>query len=93
MADGDATRPDHVMGREVIENLRIRRDAPGSLAVLDDGRYALCGAVVAVGARQPVMAWASRRMRSADDEERAWLRTVIGALAADAAEAPLRDNR
>jgi cell volume regulation protein A len=86
--DGDATRPDSVAGHEVVDHLRIRRDAPGCLAVLEDGRYALCGSVLAIGARQALTGWVTRRMRAAGPEERAWLRTVVGALAADAAEAP-----
>ncbi|MBI5104505.1 MAG: potassium/proton antiporter [Solirubrobacterales bacterium] len=86
--DGDPTRPEHVAACEVVDHLRIRRDAPGCLAVLDDGRYALCGEVLAMGARQALMSWATRRMRAAGPEERAWLRTVVGALAADAQEAP-----
>jgi cell volume regulation protein A len=85
-ADGDATRPERVGGQAVVDHLRLRRDAPGCLAVLEDGRYALCGPVVAIGARAQVTAWVERRMRTAGDEERAWLRTVLGAVAGDAAE-------
>ena len=58
--DGDATRPTTVAGQEVIDLLRLRRDAPGSLVVLADGRYALCGPVLAVGARRQVTAWIER---------------------------------
>jgi len=82
--DGDPTRPERVAGREVIESIRIRRDRPGCLAVLDDGRYAICGPVLVIGARSQVTNWAMRRMRTAGPEDRAWLRTVIGGLAADA---------
>jgi cell volume regulation protein A len=52
--------------------------------VLDDGRYAICGPVLVIGARSQVTNWAMRRMRTAGPEDRAWLRTVIGGLAADA---------
>jgi cell volume regulation protein A len=86
--DGDATRPTTVAGQEVIDLLRLRRDAPGSLVVLADGRYALCGAVLAVGARRQVTAWIERRMRVAGEAERAWLRTVLGAVATDFSEVP-----
>ena len=82
--DGDPTRPERVAGREVVESIRIRRDRPGCLAVLDDGRYAICGPVLVIGARSQVTNWAMRRMRTAGPEDRAWLRTVIGGLAADA---------
>jgi cell volume regulation protein A len=84
--DGDATRPERVSGIAVVDHLRLRRDAPGALVVLEDGRYAVCGAVLAIGARRQVTDWVERRMRDADAEERAWLRTVLGAVAADASE-------
>jgi cell volume regulation protein A len=77
-----------VAGQEVIDLLRLRRDAPGSLVVLADGRYALCGPVLAVGARRLVTAWIERRMRVAGEAERAWLRTVLGAVATDFSEVP-----
>jgi cell volume regulation protein A len=85
--DGDATRPLRVGGQDVIDLLRLRRDAPGSLVVLADGRYALCGPVLVVGARRQVTEWIERRMRVAGEAERAWLRTVLGAVATDLAEA------
>jgi cell volume regulation protein A len=84
--DGDATRPERVAGHAVVDLLRLRRDAPGSLVVLADGRYAVCGTVLVVGARPQVMAWIERRLRAAGDEERAWLRTVLGAVATDGVE-------
>ncbi|MDX6699713.1 MAG: potassium/hydrogen antiporter [Solirubrobacteraceae bacterium] len=80
---GDAGRPREVGGQEVVDLLRIRRDVPGTLAVLDDGRYAVTGPVMALGGRDDVAAWARRRLRDADEDERAWLQNVIGALAAD----------
>ena len=84
--DGDPARPEAVGGRPVIEQLRIRRDADGGLFVLEDGRYAITGPLYAVGTRTAVSDWARRRMRSASPDERAWLQTVIGALAADLPE-------
>jgi potassium/hydrogen antiporter len=80
---GDPARPTELLGEKVVEQLRIRRDKPGGLWVLADGRYALTGPVLAVGGPDDLIRWARRRMASADDEERAWLQTVIGALAAD----------
>jgi potassium/hydrogen antiporter len=68
--------------------LRLRRDAPGSLVVLADGRYAVCGSVLVIGARRQVTEWVERRMRVGDEAERAWLRTVLGAVATDFTEAP-----
>lgn len=81
--DGDVSRPRAIAGHSVIEQLRIRRDEPGALWVLADGRYAITGPLAAVGARRDLTAWARRRLRSAATDERAWLQNVIGALAAD----------
>jgi cell volume regulation protein A len=68
----------------VIDRLRIRRDCPGGLFVLSDGRYAVTGPVAAIGARDDVSQWAARRIRrSQSREERAWLQNVVGALASD----------
>ncbi|HEY2650529.1 MAG TPA: potassium/proton antiporter [Solirubrobacteraceae bacterium] len=88
--DGQVSQPRAISGQLVIEQLRIRRDRPGGLWVLADGRYAVTGPLVAIGSRRDLTEWARRRMRSVSDDERAWLQNVIGALAADRAEAPLR---
>jgi cell volume regulation protein A len=82
--DGDAARPYRLLRQQVVEQLRIRRDAPGGLWLLADGRYAVTGPVAAVGGASDLSAWAARRLSVADPDERAWLQTVIGALAADA---------
>jgi cell volume regulation protein A len=84
--DGDASRPESVGGQPVVAQLRVRRDEPGGLWVLADGRYAVSGTIAAMGGRDDVMQWARRRMRQADPDERAWLQTVVGALAADLPE-------
>jgi cell volume regulation protein A len=81
--DGDAAHPQTIRGRPVIEQLRIRRDQPGGLFVLADGRYAATGPRAAIGSRDAMTQWAARRLHHADPDERAWLQTVIGALAAD----------
>jgi len=85
-ADGDPAHPEQVAGRDIVEQLRIRRDAPGGLWVLDDHRYAVTGPLYAVGGRVAVSDWARRRMRGAEPDEKAWLQTVIGALASDLPE-------
>ncbi|QEC48053.1 potassium/proton antiporter [Baekduia soli] len=85
-SDGDATRPARVAGLEVVELLRLRRDEPGSLVVLQDGRYAVCGRILVIGARRQIVRWIEQQMRRASAEERAWLRTVLGAVATDAQE-------
>ncbi|MFL5779807.1 MAG: potassium/proton antiporter [Thermoleophilaceae bacterium] len=81
--DGNPARPVRVRGVLVVDQLRIRRDQPGGLFALEDGRYAATGAVLALGSRGDLTAWARRRMASAGADERAWLQTVIGALALD----------
>lgn len=80
--DGDASRPDHVGPIAVAERVRTRRDRPGSLVVLADGRWAAIGTTVATGSAQAVQQAARRRLgRATDDAERSWWREVIGALA------------
>jgi cell volume regulation protein A len=81
--DGQVDRPQTIAGQQVVEQLRIRRDEPGGLWVLADGRYAITGPLAAVGSRNDLTEWARRRMRTVIAEERAWLQNVIGALAAD----------
>jgi len=84
--DGDVARPTSIAGQAIVDQLRIRRDRPGGLWVLADGRYALTGPVAAVGSGGDLAEWARRRMRGVEADERAWLQNVIGALAADRAE-------
>jgi cell volume regulation protein A len=82
-ADGDPADVRELRGVRAVEQLRIRRDCPGGLWALADGRYGLTGPLGAMGSRQDLTAWARRRMRVAAADERAWLQTVIGALASD----------
>jgi cell volume regulation protein A len=84
----DRSRPRRVGGEEVVDLLRIRRDHPGALVVLRDGRYAITSPLLAVGGREDLTGWLRRRVRHADDAELAWLQTVIGALAADLYDRP-----
>jgi cell volume regulation protein A len=80
--DGDASRPSAIAGHTVIEQLRTRRDEPGSLVALEDGRFAICGALLALGPAAELQAVARRRLATAERPgERAWWREVIGALA------------
>jgi cell volume regulation protein A len=81
--DGDPGRPQHVGKIAAVEQLRTRRDVPGSLVALEDGRFAFTGPVTAVGSALQLQDAARRRLRSATgDAEQAWWREVIGALAA-----------
>jgi cell volume regulation protein A len=80
--DGDPTRPSEVNGIPVVEQLRTRRDRPGAVVVLADGRVAYTGSTVAIGAAPAVQDAARRRLTNArDDADRAWWREVLGALA------------
>jgi cell volume regulation protein A len=80
--DGDAGYPSEVAEVPVREALRTRRDKPGALVQLLDGRYAVTGPTVAVGGPKQVQAYARRRLaREQDDTVRAWWQEVIGALA------------
>jgi potassium/hydrogen antiporter len=84
--DGDPARPHAVAGIGVAEQLRIRRDRPGSLSALADGRYGISGPLLVLGSREDVERWSRRKLaQGVTEDERAWLQTVIAALAADTA--------
>jgi cell volume regulation protein A len=80
----DPGRPTTVAGTEVLDQLRTRRGGtPGALVTLADGRYAFTGPTYAAGTLRHVRDAALRKLQRTDDEEeRAWWREVIGALAA-----------
>jgi len=80
---GERERPDAVTGVPVVERLRMRRDVPGALVALEDGRYAIVGPLVVVGGRDDLARYVRRRLAGVGADERAWLQTVVGALAAD----------
>jgi potassium/hydrogen antiporter len=66
----------------VLEHLRTRRDMRGALVVLEDGRYAVSGPLLAVGGASQLQRYARRRLADESDEAaRAWWQEVIGALA------------
>ena len=70
---GDPSHPEAVHGVEVIDQIRTRRDGrPGAVVLLEDGRYAFTGNVVALGNPSQVQMAARRRLRLAKtDSERA----------------------
>jgi potassium/hydrogen antiporter len=81
-SDGDPGRPTEVAGQEVVEQLRTRRDEPGALVALADGRFAATGRLLAIGPAAELQAVARRRLARADTpSERAWWQEVVGALA------------
>jgi potassium/hydrogen antiporter len=80
--DGDPAHPREVGGNPVVEHLRTRRDVPGALVILEDGRFAVCGPSLMMGPAGQVQAQARRRLiRATDDAEIAWWQEVIGACA------------
>ncbi|MGI8632089.1 MAG: potassium/proton antiporter [Solirubrobacterales bacterium] len=81
--EGDCSAPATVDGAAVVSHLRTRRDHPGALVALADGRYAATGPdFVAVGGRALLARWCARRAdRDGDDDQaRAWWQEVIGTL-------------
>jgi len=85
MVTGDLSHPVAVLGEQAVAQLRIRRDTPGALVALADGRYAVTGPLVVMGSRRDITQFATRRMRRLPREspERPWLQNVIGAMASD----------
>ncbi|HKG37066.1 MAG TPA: potassium/proton antiporter [Solirubrobacterales bacterium] len=83
-AGEDASPPTEVNGIAVATPLRIRRDRPGALVQLIDGRHAVTGGgLTALGGRRTLAAWCEDRARRSDDGgERAWLQELAGALRA-----------
>jgi potassium/hydrogen antiporter len=80
--DGDPGFPSEVLGVDVLEHLRTRRDKRGALVLLADGRYAVSGPLLAVGGASQLQRYARRRLaEESDDAARAWWQEVIGALA------------
>ena len=81
--DGDPGKPDALEGVAIAARLRVRRDAPGTLVGLADGRYGITdGKLTAVGGRRQMAEWVARRVRRPDlsPTERAWWEEVAGAL-------------
>jgi len=79
--EGDPAAPEQVNGVEVIDRLRTRRDVPGALVVLADGRFAYTGPIKAIGSARQLQDAARKRLeRATTDTERAWWREVVGAL-------------
>jgi cell volume regulation protein A len=81
-SDGDPSRPAVVVGLEVVDQLRTRRDEPGALVALADGRFAVTGPLLAVGPAGDLQGVARRRLaRAQTAADRAWWQEVVGALA------------
>ncbi|MBJ7473279.1 MAG: potassium/proton antiporter [Solirubrobacteraceae bacterium] len=80
-ADGDPSHPDSVGGTPVLEQIRTRRDEPGAVVILEDGRFAYTGRITAVGSPSDLQRAATRRLTlSKTDGERSWWQEVIGSI-------------
>jgi CPA2 family monovalent cation:H+ antiporter-2 len=90
---GELDGPVRVLDQAVVAHLRIRRDRPGALVALEDGRYAVTGPLLITGSREDVTTYARRRAERADPEDRAWLQAVVGALAIDVFDAAPAQRR
>ena len=79
---GDPGAPGPVEGVEVLRRLRTRRDEPGALVVLADGRFAVTGdGVVAVGGQRQLFRYCRDRIRRAQTEPaRSWWQEVAGVV-------------
>jgi cell volume regulation protein A len=81
--DGDTGNPTAIDGIEVAMTLRTRSDIPAAVVVLADGRFAVTGPnLVAVGGRNTLSRWCTRRARSetVSPQDRAWLQEAIGTI-------------
>ena len=60
--DGDPASPETVNGLPVIDHLRTRRDVPGALVALGDGRFAYTGPIKAIGSARQLQDAARKRL-------------------------------
>ncbi|CAN5552693.1 potassium/proton antiporter [soil metagenome] len=79
---GDPAAPQEIEGAEVIRRLRTRRDVPGALVVLADGRFAVTGeGVVASGGHRQLFRYCRERIgRAETGSARAWWQEVAGVV-------------
>jgi cell volume regulation protein A len=80
---GDPALPEQVDGIAVRARLRTRRDEPGALVALADGRFAVTTeAALALGSRRALAEWCGRRALRAGigEAERSWWQEAAGTL-------------
>jgi len=77
---GDPSAPSAVQGVDVLRRVSVRRDKPGALLLLADGRFAVTGeSVVALGGQRQLFRWVRDRIQRADTAAaRAWWQEVAG---------------
>jgi potassium/hydrogen antiporter len=82
-ADGDPARPWSVNGIAVAAVLRSRRDRPGALVALVDGRFAVTGSHLIVGGGRGIVRYIRDHAPASfgDEAERGWWQEVAGVLA------------
>jgi cell volume regulation protein A len=81
--DGDPALPEQIDGIGVRARLRTRRDEPGALVALADGRFAVTTeAALALGPRRALAEWCARRALRAgiSEAERSWWQEAAGTL-------------
>ena len=61
---GELDDPQRVLDQAVVARLRVRRDQPGALVALEDGRYAVTGPLLIAGSRDDVTTYARRRVNT-----------------------------
>jgi len=81
-AMGDPAHPQDVEGVAVRRALRTRREQPGALLLLADGRLAITGeGIVATGGARQLFRYCRERISRADrGEARSWWQEVAGVL-------------
>lgn len=79
---GDPSAPSAVEGVDVLRRLRLRRDEPGALLLLADGRFAVTGdGVLAVGGQRQLFRYVRERIQRAETATaRAWWQEVAGVV-------------
>ncbi len=79
---GDPANPQSLEGMEVLRTLRTRREQPGALVMLPDGRMAVTGeGVMAVGGARQLFRYCRERIRRAESgPARAWWQEVAGVV-------------
>ncbi len=84
---GDPGAPTEIEGAAVLRRLRTRRDEPGALVLLSDGRFAVTGdGVVAAGGQRQLFRYCRERIHRAETgTARAWWQEVAGVVSQAAA--------
>ena len=79
---GDIAHPEKIEGVEVLRQMRTRREQPGALVMLADGRFAVTGdGVVAAGGARQLFRYCRERIRRAESgPATAWWQEVAGAV-------------